>query len=274
MENSLTDDEVSQRYEELIRLILAPTELPADEFVSAFQQEIPATRENYPTASYRECCQIIFSLSFNHRFDEAGRSGSFSVSLFIDWKSAFDFEARGNGMAEVRQLHPGFEWDWETATENMIAGGIEAIASGMIAFDDWLKPQGFRFIAFDDGRDSYHGFPIRSDDHQRALDIALELGIDAFEPISAMDRGTAVSRLDADKVRAAKFPRAFRGLDPALVKSDLEAIATGIDNHFPDMFMLIVPGRLEISQATLRLGGIDKAAYEAFLVDLLSQMQG
>ena len=56
--------------------------------------------------------------------------------------------------------------------------------------------------------------------------------------------------------------------------ADLEAIATRIENHVPTVKYLVQPDRTEISQAPLRLGGIDKAAYEAFLVDLLDQMQG
>ena len=106
-----------------------------------------------------------------------------AVSLFLDWKAANQFEAEANAMAEQRQLSPSFRWDWVAATEQQIAGGTGAIASGMIGFDDWLKPQGFRFIGFDNGSDSYHGFPVRAADHQRAFAIAAEFGIDAFEPI-------------------------------------------------------------------------------------------
>ena len=274
MDNSLTDDEVSQRYEELIRLILAPTELPADEFVSAFHQAVMETQENYPTADHRQSCETTFLLSFNHRFDDRPGSDYVHVSFYSDHKEADQLQWRGNSMAEQLGLPPDFEWDWEAAMERCHSGGIPPVDFGMIAFDEWLEPRGFRFIAVASGNDGNNGFPIRAADHERALDLADELGMDACEPIRGLDIEVELSRLDADKIRSAKFPRAIRGLDPSAVVADLEAIATRIENRVPTVKYLVQPDRTEISQAPLRLGGVDKSAYEAFLVDLLDQMQG
>ena len=88
MDNSLTDDEVSQRFEELIRLILAPTQLPADEFVSAFHQAVMETQVNYPTADHRQSCETTFLLSFNYRFDDRPGSDYVHVSFYSDHKEA------------------------------------------------------------------------------------------------------------------------------------------------------------------------------------------
>ncbi len=236
-----THDDGAAPFEELIRLILAPTELEAAGLLSAFGKH--AVHEHHGFGYDAEMThEEALVRTFDRDFEELAGASS-EVLLSLDHNQFAEFERSANAISRQIQAGGGFEWDWEAAHERHRSGGIDPIPLAMISFDGWLKPKGFRFINFNNHGDAYLGFAARADDYERAFQLATQAGLTFIEPIRFMDAELEVSRLDSDEIRTVKLPRTFKGLDASDVRLFLGDIATRIAAGAPTQSFHIKPSR-------------------------------
>ena len=155
---------------QLIEIIFEPTEIDPSPVVK-YVHEITGTEHDWIELEIEP--SFAFSDGMWEKFEElTGVPLSKAPTLGADHGAWGDFEFWAVQICDALGVDRNFTWDGEAAMEKTRSGGIDPVPQGTIALDEWLQPLGFRFVAFDDESDEYHGFAVRSSELKRVLELA------------------------------------------------------------------------------------------------------